>query len=502
MKKLLFYTLFLVLGLGINAQEKTYNINIVSSSLYSVSLCWIRTDGTSDMDTTQAITWYNIEYGIKGFQKGSGVSFLSSWAGCNLDKLIPGTDYSLFIRKQSVSADSSVWFEEYNFKTLSCNTAISNIKTEMEYANGINIKDLIGVNITFDALADSSELEFGLKGFEKGSGTIIKSVQNRFSIKGNANLQSNTEYDFYIRAKCNNVNGEWSEKNTFATTEVLHYAGSEAFDVVFENITNKSAIAHWGKIVGGAYSKYYIIEYGPKGFARGTGKIESATLNSFELTGLDADTEYSFFIRSYNKDTSEPVWLTEHTVKTLPCTTEISGVESEEVFTTCYCGGGSVHIKWDDKADTYELEYGLKNFQQGRGYLLEVARGSDISIPAILESFTDYDFYIRAKCDGVFGDWSPKNTFTTGDLSYEDIKNVQSSSFEIYPNPVGELLTIKLNPAFDISNITITLFDLMGSVRYTSGYKDNYNLSLLPTGTYIIRVNDEKLSEAMIIQKK
>ena len=159
-------------------------------------------------------------------------------------------------------------------------------------------------------------------------------------------------------------------------------------------------------------------------------------------------------------------------------------------------------IKWDDTADSYELEYGLKNFQQGTGYLMEVTEGSNISIPSILDSYTDYDFYIRAKCNGVFGEWSAKNTFTTSDQSYQDIKNVQSSNFQIYPNPVGDILHIKLNPAFDINSITVYVFDMIGSVKYKSGYKDNYNISSLPTGTYIVRVKDNQSSEAMIIQKK
>jgi hypothetical protein len=502
MKKILLSSLLFVFCMGVYAQDKIYIIKIENLTLNSVSLSWQRADGSSEKDTTQAYTSYYFECGIKGFQRSIYTTSLSSWAGCVINNLIPDTEYSLFIRKQSVSADSSVWFEEYNFKTLSCNTTISNIKTEMEYANGINIKDLLDVHVTFDQVANSYELEYGPKGFEIGSGTIITSNNyNGFSI-GNANLQSNTEYDYYIRGKCNNVYGEWSEKNTFATTEVYHYLGSEAFDVNFDNITNKSATVQWRKIVDGAYSKYYIIEYGPKGFVRGTGQIESVMQNSFELTGLEPDTEYSIFIRSNNISSTEPVWFTEHTFKTLACNTEISGIESEEVWTTCYCSVGSIMIKWDDMADSYELEYGLKNFQQGTGYLMEVTEGSNISIPSRLDSYTDYDFYIRAKCDSVFGEWSAKNTFTTSDQSYQDIKKVQASNFEIFPNPVGDILHIKLDPVFDISSVNVYVFDLIGSVRYKSEYKDNYNLSSLPAGTYIVRVKDKQLSESMIIQKK
>ncbi len=499
MKKFLISFLFLILCTVIYAQNKTYIIKIESLSLNSVVLSWQRADGTSEKDTTHDYTLYYCEYGPKGFERGKGVIGLTAWAGNIINNLIPGTEYSFFIRKETVPADSSVWFEEYNFKTLSCNTSISNIKTEMQYANGINIKDLLKVHISFSALANSFELEYGMKGFEKGNGRVLVSNQNGFSF-GNTDLKSNTEYDYYIRGKCGGEFGDWSEKSSFSTTNVYHFAGSEAFDVGFELINNKSARVNWSRVVPGYASRSYKIEYGPKGFERGKGKTQNPILNFADLDSLEEDTEYSLFIRSYETATTDSVWLTEHTFKTLPCNTEISGVKSTEVWTTCYCGDGTIVIEWNDLADSYELEYGLKDFQKGTGILIQTGT-SHINISPNLGG-NDYDFYIRAKCNGVFGNWSAKNSFTTTNQTYQDIKNIKASNFEIFPNPVGNILNIKLSSTIDINSAKIYVIDLMGSVRYKSEYKNNYNLSSLPAGTYIVRVNDKQSSEAKIIQKK
>jgi len=227
----------------------------------------------------------------------------------------------------------------------------------------------------------------------------------------------------------------------------LYAQVTEAFDVSFENITNKSAIANWIRTTGGA-PKYFLIEYGPKGFERGQGQTEGVLQRFYELFGLEPDTEYSFFIRSNSTSPTDPVWFVEHTFKTFPCNTEISGMESEEMWTTCMCDNGAVgvSIKWDDMADFYELEYGLKGFQQGTGEMIEVNAGSDVFISyKNLTSYTDYDFYIRAKCNGEFGGWT-KSSFSTTQLN-TGIEEVQTPNFEIFPNPVEDVLHIKFSSA-------------------------------------------------------
>jgi hypothetical protein len=283
----------------------------------------------------------------------------------------------------------------------------------------------------------------------------------------------------------------------------LYAQETEVFCVSFENITHKSATAIWTSNLGVAPTSRYFIEYGTKGFERGQGKNQMVRWKTYDLLELEPDTEYSLFIRGYNTSSTDPVWFVEHTFTTLPCNTEISGIESEEIWTTCCGSNGAVgvFIKWDDTADSYELEYGLKGFQQGAGVMIDVNSESGVMIPSEnLTSFTDYDFYIRAKCDDTFGEWTA-GSFSTTQLT-TGIENIKNANFEIFPNPVEDILHIKFNSTFDLGSVVVNIFDLTGSIRYKSGYKENYNVSLLPTGMYILHIRDEKLFETMIIQKR
>src|SRR5665647_2586554 len=52
-------------------------------------------------------------------------------------------------------------------------------------------------------------------------------------------------------------------------------------------------------------------------------------------------------------------------------------------------------------------------------------------------------FYIRAKCNSVFGEWSAKNSFSTTNQSYVGIKNVQTCLLYTSPSPRDGLLSIR-----------------------------------------------------------
>ena len=84
------------------------------------------------------------------------------------------------------------------------------------------------------------------------------------------------------------------------------------------NTTTTSITLNWAASLSNPAN--YELEYGPTGFAQGSGTTVSPTTNSVNLTGLTASTVYDFYIRS-NCGATQSVWTTVNnftTAKILP----------------------------------------------------------------------------------------------------------------------------------------------------------------------------------------
>lgn len=65
--------------------------------------------------------------------------------------------------------------------------------------------------------------------------------------------------------------------------------------------------------------------------------------------------------------------------------------------------------------------------------------------------------------------------------------------FEIYPNPVHDVLKIKLSAFADINSVTI--YDMTGKIYYFSNdFESDIDVSMLPRGVFLISVNDNNTS--------
>lgn len=150
---------------------------------------------------------YEVEYGEEGFAPGTGTKLMTTNRQLNLVDLNPGTAYDVYVRILcgSTLGDSS---EKFTFETLPlCNTP-----------TGINWTNLYstGVRIYWNGHGESSwQIQYGLVGFPLGTGTVLNTSANPYTIQG---MQSNTTYEIYIRANCgSNGYSNWSQPFVITT---------------------------------------------------------------------------------------------------------------------------------------------------------------------------------------------------------------------------------------------------------------------------------------------
>ena len=158
-------------------------------------------------------TYYQIEYGPRGFQHGSGV-FIDSVATTNytLQNLAAGTEYIAYVRSYCSSADTVSGWKSLQFKTLHAECPAVEDLAAYEGTRIASIK----WSITDSEIA-FCQIEWGEAGFEHGNGTVVNNIHDTTYML--RNLTPNTAYDVYLRTYCerSQVFGAW-QKVSFTTT--------------------------------------------------------------------------------------------------------------------------------------------------------------------------------------------------------------------------------------------------------------------------------------------
>lgn len=87
------------------------------------------------------------------------------------------------------------------------------------------------------------------------------------------------------------------------------------------------------------------------------------------------------------------------------------------------------------------------------------------------------------------------STLAVSDVNAKNITNV-------YPNPVEDSFKIDLGTSINKSKVSIELYDMVGKKVQSFDYADSYNISSLPKGTYVLRINDGTTKVVKKIVKK
>ncbi len=172
---------------------------------------------TNIMATSVDLTWtengtataWNIEYGAAGFAQGSGTIVENISANpYTLTGLTQTTDYSFYVQARCSDSDQSYWVGPYNFTTPESCPTPTNLSADNITAHS--------AKLAWEANISSEwSLEYGEAGFTQGSGTTITVQENPYALN---NLESNTEYDFYVQAVCSDTEtSNWAGPFSFET---------------------------------------------------------------------------------------------------------------------------------------------------------------------------------------------------------------------------------------------------------------------------------------------
>ena len=165
------------------------NISTNNITQNSAGIIWSSVSGASN---------YEIEYGLEGFDQGTGQIMSTSISSLALNNLETNTNYSFYLRANCGENNISDWVGPTNFNTLdTCLEPIHNQSITVSNSQFEIFWDA-------DSSIDTFQIEYGLIGFTQGTGDIVQVTNsNSYVIE---NLLNSTNYKYYLRSQCSQEN--------------------------------------------------------------------------------------------------------------------------------------------------------------------------------------------------------------------------------------------------------------------------------------------------------
>ncbi len=289
-----------------NCEEVT-NFQIVDSKLThnQSELNWTKTSNLNDS--------YLIEYGVEGFERGTGSTVTTSENFITLSNLNKSTSYQAYITTVCAEGgQDNFYVSPLTFKTTpdyfggdkftddgGINNDIPKNQTEITTLYPRNSRERIRISFDYIDLMriyNFSSLKI-YSGISTDTEPIVELKNTEDFINNGASIFSQdpsgaitVEYvtlerysDYYARGWEADIISEsipdCSEPFNISTTRYTH----EEIDLVWES---EDDVSEWE------------IEYGPTGFIRGNGLTKDATDKNSLITNLSPDMEYDFYISS------------------------------------------------------------------------------------------------------------------------------------------------------------------------------------------------------------
>ncbi len=250
-----------------------------------------------------------------------------------------------------------------------------------------------------------------------------------------------------------------------------------------------SATVEWNIPVGVSHCR---LEYGPQGFAPGTGTVvDSLTVGRFLMQGLDENTAYEVRVACwciYAEEYSDTVSVGFRTAYACPPVPAV---------TNCAVTDTTIALSWwmPDSADYTDVEYGPAGFAEGEGtskpHITRNYYGYGTLMMSGLEPRTAYEVRMRNYCShsDAMSEWFSFDTMTTWtDTTTEGINAILQQQVSLRPNPA----TTRVQVASPVAMTRIVVTDLQGRTLLelpVTADTAELDTSTWPRGTVIVTVH-------------
>ncbi len=401
---------------------------------------------------------------------------------------IPGVTYNASVRPLCGDANNIIggWSDTLSFTTATCPDVMNLTAGEI----GVNSLTLTW---SADPAAVSWVVEYGYTGFEHGSGIQAVVTMSSYVVTG---LQEETSYDFYVRTMCDT--GWYSENWTYIAATTL-YGGVECDEPTGVNavVAGNAATVSW---TAGAGNTSYELEYGPHGFAHGTGMTQTATTAPVTITNLNYETQYDVYVRAFCEQNASSAWSI-----VTSFTTEAQGSEDCDPVTNLTAAEiteNSAVISWTAGATGDEWEVVLTD---AGGTMLSETRTREQHYQLNgLTPGTAYIVKVRTVCGNDQYSAFMSTSFTTNSVGIDE---VAEASCAIYPNPCWRSRPNGSNPpmvTISVSGVNgkvkIAVVDMNGRtvaselLECSSDCTKTMDVDRLAQGAYFVRITGENVN--------
>lgn len=402
------------------------------------------------------------EYAVTTSSTAPATGTATTGTSYNAPGLTPATTYYLHVRTQCAASTFSSW-TTYSFTTLACTAP-----------TGLTSSGVTSNAATFNwGAATGTGYEYALTNNTTPPASGTATTNTSFNA---ISLTPNTNYCLHVRTQCGvGVYSSWV--NTCITTLAPPPCpGPDTLNVT--NITSATADLSWNGLAGAVGYQYAVTQ---SATPPATGTSTPNTI--YNASGLSFATQYYAHVRAECSGGLFSAW------KTKPFNTPVPPCDSP-VATVSNITNESADISW-------------AAVPHAQGYQVAVfSNPNPPNISGIPTTVTNYQasslvsgklyyVHLRTICSFDTSAWSSATFYTTIPAS---VSTVGSSTIAVYPNPVTDVLHIRLNSQPG-QKTQIIMTDALGKElnRVVVSTKEfTIDMSHLPAGAYLLRYQDEE----------